>query len=268
MAKQKGPIKYIGTLGDIRHFKIKNTEGYFAGMIGGPTAEQIKTDPAFARTRENMSEFGGSAIAAKAVRVAFGELVQSVADSRITGRLTALMKKINKEDTTGIRGQRPILVTQYPEHLKGTEFNKNITFGSIMYAPFTITPNVDRNSSDLVIPAFKPKNSINAPVGATHFRIVNAIGVISDYAFDLDTKQYEAVDDALNMKMNIEYSPYLDLSSNIGTDTTITAALAGAPVMSTDVIVLNAVGIEFYQEVNTEYYLFASGHAAKIKNTF
>ena len=68
MAKQKGPIKYIGTLGDIRHFKNKNTEGYFAGMIGGPSAEQIKTDPAFARTRENMSEFGGSANVAKVVR--------------------------------------------------------------------------------------------------------------------------------------------------------------------------------------------------------
>lgn len=268
MAKQKGPIKYIGTLGDIRHFKIKNTEGYFAGMIGGPTAEQIKTDPAFARTRENMSEFGGSAITAKAVRVAFGELVKNVADSRLTGRLTALMKKINKEDTTGKRGERPILVTQYPEHLRGSEFNKKTIFGSVMQAPYTITPNVDRNSSDLVIPAFKPKNSINAPIGATHFRIVNAIGVISNYVFNIDTKQYESADDALNMKMSIEYSPYLDLSANIGTDTTITAALTGAPVMSADVIVLNAIGIEFYQEVNTEYYLFASGHAAKINNTF
>ena len=131
MAIQKGPLKYIGTLGDIQHFQIKNTEGYFAGMIGGPSAEQIKSDPAFARTRENMSEFGGSANVAKAVRVTFAELVKSVADSQLTGRLTALMKKINKEDTTGIRGQRPILISQYPEHLKGSEFNKNITFGKV-----------------------------------------------------------------------------------------------------------------------------------------
>ena len=197
MARQKGPIKYIGTLGDIRHFKIKNTDGYFAGMIGGPTAEQIKTDPAFARTRENMSEFGGSANVAKAVRIAFAELVKSVADSRLTGRLTALMKKINKEDTTGIRGQRPILVSQYPEHLKNAEFNKNTTFGSVMFAPFTITPNVDRNSSDLVISPFKPKNSINIPIGATHFRIVNAIGVISDYIFDTETKMHQQVNEAI-----------------------------------------------------------------------
>ena len=268
MARQKGPIKYIGTLGDIRHFKIKNTDGYFAGMIGGPSAEQIKSDPAFARTRENMSEFGGSANVAKAVRIAFAELVKSVADSRLTGRLTALMKKINKEDTTGTRGQRPILVSQYPEHLKNAEFNKNTTFGSVMFAPFSITPNVDRNSSDLVIPAFKPKNSINVPIGATHFRIVNAIGVISDYVFDTETRQYEPVSEVLNTKMDIVYSPFLDINTNITTDTTITATLSGSPVVPADVSVLNVIGIEFYQEVNSEYYLFASGHAAKINNTF
>ena len=32
MARQKGPLKYVGTLGDIRHFKIKGNEGYFAGL--------------------------------------------------------------------------------------------------------------------------------------------------------------------------------------------------------------------------------------------
>ena len=268
MAKQKGPIKYIGTLGNIRHFKIKNTEGYFAGMIGGPTAEQIKTDPAFARTLENMSEFGGSAIAAKAVRVAFSEIVKSIADSRLTGRLTAIMKRINKEDTTGIRGQRSILVTLFSDNFKGVEFNKKITFGSIMNAPFTITTNVDRNNSDLLIPAFKPKNRINAPVGATHFRIVNAIGTLSDYVYNSETKQYEPINDALNMKQNVAYSPYLDLNANIGTDTTITTTLAGSPVIPFELVVLNVIGIEFYQEVNSEYYLFASGHAAKINNTF
>ena len=38
MAKQKGHIKYVGTLGDVRHFKIKENKGFFAGLVGGPTA--------------------------------------------------------------------------------------------------------------------------------------------------------------------------------------------------------------------------------------
>ena len=35
MAKQKGHIKYVGTLGDVRHFKIKGNKGFFAGLVGG-----------------------------------------------------------------------------------------------------------------------------------------------------------------------------------------------------------------------------------------
>jgi hypothetical protein len=50
-------VKYVGTLGEVRHFKIKGNTGYYAGLKGGPTAEQVKTAPGFVRTRENMSEF-------------------------------------------------------------------------------------------------------------------------------------------------------------------------------------------------------------------
>lgn len=40
MARQKGLLKYVGTLSDVRHFKIKGQDGYFAGMVGGPTGER------------------------------------------------------------------------------------------------------------------------------------------------------------------------------------------------------------------------------------
>ena len=36
MARQTGPIKYKGTLGEVRHFKIKGLKGDFAGLKGGP----------------------------------------------------------------------------------------------------------------------------------------------------------------------------------------------------------------------------------------
>ena len=43
MARQTGPIKYKGTLGEVRHFKIKGLKGDFAGLKGGPSGEQVKT---------------------------------------------------------------------------------------------------------------------------------------------------------------------------------------------------------------------------------
>ncbi|MFN8257697.1 MAG: hypothetical protein U0W24_18525 [Bacteroidales bacterium] len=268
MARQKGPMKYVGTIGDIRHFKIKGSDGFFAGMVGGPSAEQIKTDPAFKRTRENMIEFGGAANAAKAVRVAFNQILKTSADPRITGRLTGIMKKINKEDGSEARGQRAILITQVPQYIKGTEFNKKTALAGVFNAPFTVTPNAQRNSVDLSIPAFNPLNYINAPAGATHFRIIHAVGAVSDFAYNSVSQSYEPIDANQNQLSNVAYSDYLSVSANIGTVTTITSALPGAPVLSSDVTLLDVVGIEFYQEVGTEYYLFASGNAAKIYETF
>lgn len=100
MARQKGLMKYVGTIGDVRHFKIKGQEGFFAGMVGGPTAEQVNSAPEFERTRENMNEFGGCAKVGKSLRTALSALMGKFTDPQVTGRLTSIMKKINLEDGT------------------------------------------------------------------------------------------------------------------------------------------------------------------------
>jgi len=104
MARQTGPLKYQGTIGDIRHFKIKELKGSFAEIIGGTSGEQIATAPKFARTCENMNEFGGCAKAGKAVRVGFASVLSNMADSQVIGRLIAIMKKINLEVGSEARG--------------------------------------------------------------------------------------------------------------------------------------------------------------------
>lgn len=268
MARQKGPLKYIGTIGDIRHFKIKGQNGYFAGMIGGPTAEQIATDPVFARTRENMNEFAGSANAAKAVRVAFSEIVKRLSDSQLTGRLTGIMKTINKEDGSEARGQRAILVSQVPQYLKGVEFNKNVSFSGVFNAPYSITQTPDRTSSNLLVPVFNPRTYIKAPAGATHFRLINAVGVIADYLYNPTSKIYEPSQPDLNQLVNIAYSDYIELANALPADLNVTATLPGAPALTGDVTVLNVVGIEFYQQVSSQFYLFNGGNSAKIDRTF
>ncbi|MBE2230301.1 MAG: hypothetical protein IAE96_06655 [Chitinophagaceae bacterium] len=139
MARQSGPLKYKGTLGDIRHFKIKGLSGHFAGLIGGPTGEQVKTAPEFERTRENMNEFGGCAAAAKSVRVGLAQLMKQMSDPQLTGRLTGIMKKINLEDQTEARGYRAILVSTQGQYLNGLNFNRNISFDSVFYAPFALS---------------------------------------------------------------------------------------------------------------------------------
>jgi hypothetical protein len=106
MARQIGPLKYQGTLGDIRHFKIEGLSGTLAGLIGGPSGEQVKPASEFERTRENMNEFSGCASAGKSIRVGVSQLMKQMSDPELTGRLTPIMKKINLEDQTEARGYR------------------------------------------------------------------------------------------------------------------------------------------------------------------
>ena len=267
MARQKGHIKYVGTLGEVRHFKIKGNEGYFAGLKGGPTAEQIKTAPGFIRTRENMSEFGACANAGKSVRVGLSSLMKQMSDSQLTGRLTAIMKKINIEDGSEARGQRAVLISQQPQYLKGLDFNRNISFNGIFNAPYTFTPAASRIESTLSIDSFNPLNYLNIPSGATHFRIINAVSVVADFIYNSVTGNYEPSDSVLNQMSNVAYSDYspVDVATSL---IEVTATLPGAPTLNTDVSVIGSIGIEFYQKVGNNYYLFNAGNALKIEDIF
>ncbi len=263
MAKQKGHIKYVGTLGEVRHFKIKNKSGYFAGLKGGPTGAQVKNAPEFERTRENMNEFGGCAKAGKSVRTALAQLMSQMSDSGLTGRLTRIMKKINLEDQSEARGYRAILISTQRQYLKGLQFNKYVNFDMVFRAPYVITPDVGRNKADLNIPVLNPGVLISAPSGATHFRLVLAIAALSDFAYNAVSNAYDPIDPALNELKDIQYSAYQELGADTPV-TSISAELPEAPVMTADTSLLVCLGIEFFQKVGVNYFLFSSGNCMKL----
>jgi len=268
MAKQTGLVRYSGTMGGVRHFKIKGLQGDFAGLVGGPNGDQILTAPEFERTRENMNEFGGCATAGKSVRVAPSQIIKQMSDPQMTGRLTAVMKKINPEDQTEARGYRAILISQERQYLTGFAFDKNVSLEGVFVAPYTLSHTPSRDSGTLTVPAFNPANLINAPAGATHFRLIHALACVSDFEYNDTTGVYEPIDAANNELSDIQYSGYIDLSSPVATSTVVTSTLPGSPTLSADVSVLQCIGIEFYQQVGANYYLFNSGNALKIQEIF
>jgi hypothetical protein len=267
MARQKGLMKYVGTIGDVRHFKIKGQQGFFAGMVGGPTAEQVKTAPEFERTRENMNEFGGCARAGKSVRTALSALMSKMADSQVTGRLTSVMKKINLEDGTEARGYRKVEISTQRNYLLGFEFDKKLSLNGVFNAPYDVTHTAGRDSADFTIAAFNPADLIAAPSGATHFRLINALAVVADFVYNATTGTYEPDDIANNELSVIEYSSYIPLNTAF-TGSTLTATFPTAPTLGTNVTVIQCIGIEFFQEVNGNYYAFNSGNCLRIEDAF
>jgi hypothetical protein len=238
MAKQKGIIKLDGTIGDITFYKSQ--DGYLAREKGGVSGDRIANDPAFARTRENGAEFGRAGKAGKVLRNAIRNLLQNAADSKMVSRLTTEMLKVVQADATSERGLRNVIDGEI-DLLLGFDFNLNGKLGTTLYAPYTAT--IDRVAGTLVIdvPAFIPLNMIAAPGGATHFKL-NSAGAEID--FENETFVVDANSSAV-LPIDVNATAVINLAN------AVTAA-------STHPLFL-VFGIEFYQQVNGNFYSLRNG---------
>lgn len=264
MSKQKGVIKLVGNIGGMS-FYASNGE-YLARTAGGPSKERIATGANFVRTRENNAEFGGSAKVGKAFRTALSSVIQTMGGSTLTASLTKLFKSINAR-ASGVRGQRPIALSTNKTQAKGLELNDKISFTSVFNAPFTVSTDTDRVEVTFTIPSFIPTNFINAPAGATGFRMSAAVGWLSDYSYDEGVKSYEPDVPDQNSLGITSYSTIQPLG-NTGTSITLTAVAPDGLVPASEVSVLACLGIEFYQKVDGVDYLLAQGNAMRVVDVF
>lgn len=238
MAKQKSIIKLDGTIGDITFYRSK--DGYMAREKGGVSAERIQNDPAFRRTRENGAEFGRAGKSGKILRNSIRVLLQNVADSRMVGRLTKQMLMVIKTDGVNQRGLRAVQNGDM-QLLNGFDFNANAKLSTTLYEPYEITINRVSGSAQVEFQDFAPDTRVNAPEGATHFKLMSA-----GMAIDFETE--ETVSEISSSALLV-YDP---------TPTGVITLVNMLTPASTLPIFL-VLGMEFYQEVNGVYYPLKNG---------
>lgn len=239
MAKQKGIFKVEGTLDDVTFYK-SGQDGYLVRAKGGVPAARIASDPVFQRTRENMAEFGRAGKAGKMLRTALRGVLINSTDSRAASRLTQQMVKVIQADAINERGQRNVIDGE-AELLIGFEFNIGGKLSTTLFAPYVAE--IDRAAGELKVDfaPFVPVNMINAPAGASHFKIVSA-GAEVDF-------------EAGTFVMQNAGSAVLPINSTLTLAISQTNQVTAA---STKPLFL-AVGIEFYQEVNSQMYPLKNG---------
>ena len=177
MARQVGIIRLTGGVGNLSFYKSQ--DGYLVRKKSGVSRERIMSDPAYARTRENIAEFRRGALATKLLRRAFSTCLRTAADNRVTSRLTSVIMKVIKTDAINPRGERSVTNGEVAL-LEGFEFNKNAGLAKTFSAPFTAATDRATGTMTIDIPSFSPANSICAPEGATHFRL-KAVGAAIDF---------------------------------------------------------------------------------------
>ncbi len=262
MARQSGHVAYEGTIGKVRHFKIKGQEGFFAGLKGGVSAERIKNGAEYKRTRENNNEFGGCAKFSRSIRYTFPGLIRGLGDSKAGSRLLRTAKRINLGDVKSMRGYRAFELSKNRDLLKNMELNIDNPLETVFRIKFEIE-NLSRTEAVLTVAEpFCAIDQLMVPKGASHFRFVLAMGIVSDYAFNTQAEAYTPVNEALNGVSKVSYSPYISTKSIVA-PFTLECAMAQTNLPD-NVSVLQLVGIEFYQAIEDVYYTLDVGNALKI----
>src|SRR5690606_29782346 len=155
MGRQQSIVQFTGSVGNLTFYKTK--DGFLVRQKGGGISKsRLNSDPRFARTLENISEFGRANKAGKLLRTALRDTLVKRADTNMRRRLSRAMMDVIVSDTVNDRGQRLVQVGDLTI-LKGFEFNENGKVFSALYAPFTAA--IDRASGTftLDVPAFAPQ---------------------------------------------------------------------------------------------------------------
>ena len=169
------------SLGDHSIYTRKDSKKLVVRSKGGPTKEQVKTDPVFEKLRNHGSEFGGASSAAKMLRDAMLS-VKNLGDFNLHSRLTGLIKAI-MEIHSDNPGKRPIIFSNAKPLLEGFHLNDTSNFDSVISSPIGFA--IDRSAHSAVLqlpPLFRGKN-FKSPWPYSFYRFRINLGIIRDMVF-------------------------------------------------------------------------------------
>lgn len=238
MAKNKSIIKIIGTLDDLTFYKGK--EGYIVRTKGGVSKNRIKTDPAFARTRENGAEFKHIAHSGKLLRRSVIGLIEDAKDGRLTSRLMHVMARVKNEDLTSNRGERNVATglatANGKQYLKGFDFNGEAPLDSVLLTDYSL----DTATGEIELVDFSPMQHIAVPQGTTHVSLRSGF-LNLDFATEAKA---------------LELSPIVNLALNSAA-ATVTLTPAAVPAGTGNELFF--LKVAFYQEMNGTQYPLNNG---------
>ena len=255
---------YRGSFKSIRNYRKLHDPNTYAGEKGGANRDLIMNNPAFARTRENMNEFGGCGAAVKAIRRGFLNLLPEQADAQFTGRLMRMTKEINLHDVEGIRGRRAIIFSACRGLLRNIVFNARVNMSEMIQCCFSCSHTESRLSGSLSVKDLSvPLGYV--PGGATHFRIQNHLSIITDWAWSDLNQRYEPLS-VLDGMSAYAYSAYTPVHSILSAD--VLASFAADNALTEDCTVMQCVGVEFYIRSAGDVYLPLKGGCMKVGEVY
>lgn len=183
MAKTDFP--FPGSFGAYSIYNMRGTDKMVIRLKAGPSAEKIKKDPKFEKSRNQQSIFGVGSTTAKMIREAMFSITH-LADFRLHGHFVKLNTAIMAMDTENPHGKASIVFSRGLHLFEGLSLNRQITFDSVVTT--TVAYALDRNNckATIQLPALLPGLNFNSPWNYPFFRFRINLGILRDVIYKED----------------------------------------------------------------------------------
>jgi hypothetical protein len=254
-------VHLSGRFGDIQ-MSVDGDQG-FARQVNSPTKKKVRTSKGYKLPRKNNAEFAGAGLVADLVLGCIGGHWNYYAERYFRPRLHGLLRKLIQLGP-GDMGQREFRTAQHLDAFRNLELDSKDKFDRRFRAPFTVTVNADRNTATLDVSPFHTQHHLDAPQGATHFRVFLGVGGLSDLVWVPRHKGYFPSQPDLDTSFADVHGPLITLDGALHPGFQLSIGLSGLPVLGSDACLLVSVGIDFVRVINGMEDELASGGAVKV----
>ena len=179
MAKLTGPVKFIGTIGELNTYQIEGSQEVYARAKGGPSSKAVKRGKNFVNTRRNNAEFTGVNIVVARIKRSMA-MLDCFRDYNYTPILNGLCLDLQKMDATQVWGERGYQFSLYGHLLEGFNLNDQVFFSSIVRPTIECRLDREAGTATLTIPTLKPGRNLFLPWKTPTFRFVITLDTIED----------------------------------------------------------------------------------------
>jgi hypothetical protein len=267
MSDKKDPFDFTGTFGDYTVYDDPATGKRVVSRKGGPTPEQFRTSPNYARTREGCKEFGGRSKWASMFKKAFSD-IGHLTHVRCYNEIVAGGRQIQQKEVDGIQGNRSIAISNNPEALAMIEFNVSHPFRNIVRFKHETSLSPDKTTVTLNIPEFITSRDVRWDKKFLAVRIYLVIAQQSDFAWNPVLEVYEPVVPDLEILSQCVASDWIYQNSEIN-QVTLTASFEEPAFSAPGTSVIVAMGVEFsLQAIMGQPYVTPGNGSAAIVGYF
>ena len=211
--------------------------------------KKMKTHPQYQRTREHGAAYGKAASCGRLIRQVFYNWASN-SDTYLTSRLAkSLLTVIQAGDHEN--RMEPMLTNGDLSILDGFQFNAKAAIHNTFYGPWSVFLENDNKRVRMVVPAFTPQQVINNPNGGlSHFRLIPLVASVNFQSGQYVLVKGNQAEPADPVVLDAKGHKAISLEVNID--------------MKGDIVVLVALGIEFYWLVGEKHFtpVAAGGHNA------